>query len=384
VVVVVGDEVDDWRERTLGVVAEVIEPAATEIDQLGQFPAAGVERLAKERLLGVLSAREVGGSGLGLGVAAEIVRLIAAVCPSTAMVATMHLAAVSVIEALGPEKVRSDIAAGRHLSTLAFSETGSRSEFWVPLSTATAMADSVVLDAEKSWVTSATRADSYVWSSRPMAGEGPMTLWLVPSQAPGLEAGDRFDGLGLRGNDSRPVRAAGVVLPASSRLGADGAGLDVAMGYALPAFLVLSTAACVGIMEAAVAAASAHLVGTRLVHVDATLAEQKSARVLLARLKVSVDLAHSLLQRALALLEAGDPGALPVVLEAKAAAAEAAAEVTDGALRLGGGQALRRPNTLERMFRDARAARVMAPTSDTLFDFVGRLLVGMPLLDGPA
>jgi len=36
---------------------------------------------------------------------------------------------------------------------------------------------------------------------------------------------------------------------------------------------------------------------------------------------------------------------------------------------------------VERRFRDARAARVMAPTTDALLDFVGRVICGLPLLD---
>jgi len=35
---------------------------------------------------------------------------------------------------------------------------------------------------------------------------------------------------------------------------------------------------------------------------------------------------------------------------------------------------------VERRFRDARAARVMAPTTDALHDFVGRAITGLPLL----
>ena len=53
------------------------------------------------------------------------------------MVVLMHYAAVAVLEAHGPRDVREAIAAGRHLTTLAFSEAGSRSHFWAPLGTAT-------------------------------------------------------------------------------------------------------------------------------------------------------------------------------------------------------------------------------------------------------
>src|SRR6185312_13424487 len=105
---------------------------------------------------------------------------------STAMIVLMHYAAVSVIEPHGPRAIREAIAAGRHLSTLAFSEAGSRSHFWAPLGTATAVDGQVRLDASKSWVTSARHADSYVWSSLPLAAGGPMTLWLVPSSTAGL------------------------------------------------------------------------------------------------------------------------------------------------------------------------------------------------------
>jgi alkylation response protein AidB-like acyl-CoA dehydrogenase len=70
------------------------------------------------------------------------------------------------------------------------------------------------------------------------------------------------------------------------------------------------------------------------------------------------------------------------VLEVKAAAAEAAVEVTDRAMKVCGGSAFRKELGIERRFRDARAARVMAPTTDALLDFVGRAVAGLPLLEG--
>ena len=69
-----------------------------------------------------------------------------------------------------------------------------------------------------------------------------------------------------------------------------------------------------------------------------------------------------------------------LVLEVKAAAGEAAADAADLALRAGGGAAFRKESVVERLFRDSRAARVMAPTTDALQDFIGRALLGLPLL----
>jgi alkylation response protein AidB-like acyl-CoA dehydrogenase len=44
-----------------------------------------------------------------------------------------------------------------------------------------------------------------------------------------------------------------------------------------------------------------------------------------------------------------------------------------------GGAAFSKHLSLERNFRDARAADVMAPTTDVLLDFIGRALCGMEL-----
>ncbi|MEA2844045.1 MAG: hypothetical protein QOJ69_1716, partial [Actinomycetota bacterium] len=282
----------------------------------------------------------------------------------------------------GPRETREAIAAGRCLATLAFSEVGSRSHFWAPGGSATATADgSVRLDARKSWVTSAGEADVYVWSSRPLAADGPVTIWLVPSGAPGLKVAGRFDGLGLRGNDSRPVDAEGVTVGLDAMIGPDGGGLDLAMVSALPWFLVLNAAFSLGLAEAVTDESTAHLTRTRLEHLDQTLAQQVTPRLDLARMRIETDRTRAFLADTVIALESGRDDATLRVLEAKAVGAEAAVAVTDLAMKVCGGAAFRKELGVERRFRDARAARVMAPTTDTLLDFVGRAICGLPLLD---
>ena len=78
-------------------------------------------------------------------------------------------------------------------------------------------------------------------------------------------------------------------------------------------------------------------------------------------------------------LEQGRADAMLRVLEVKAAAGEAATEVTDLAMRVCGGAAFRKEVGVERNFRDARAATVMAPTTDVLYDFIGKAVCGLPL-----
>ena len=151
------------------------------------------------------------------------------------------------------------------------------SHLWAPLSTAVPDGDTVVLDARKSWVTSAGEVDSYVWSSRPMTdGAGPMSLWYVRRDTPGLSVVGDFDGLGLRGNGSRPMVAKQARVPRSALLGEDGAGLDLAMSAVLPTFLLLNAAAGVGLMEAVTEEATAHVGRVRLEHLGQSLAQRRS------------------------------------------------------------------------------------------------------------
>ncbi|HEX6521483.1 MAG TPA: acyl-CoA dehydrogenase family protein [Streptosporangiaceae bacterium] len=374
-----------YSENLSKVIDEVIAPAARQVDREGKFPREGLDALGNAGILGLTVPAEHGGGGKGMAEAADTVEQVARACGSTAMVLMMHYAATAVLAAHGPGSVLSDIAAGRHLSTLAFSEVGSRSHFWAPVSTAevdssAGLSNTVVLNARKSWVTSAGQADSYVWSSRPIAAEGMMTLWLVPSGAPGLSIPAPFDGLGLRGNASSPVSASSVRVGADAQLGDDGAGLDVAFATALPFFLILNAAASVGLMEAVIAATTGHLVETRLEHLNQTLADQPSARAGLARMRITADSARVLLDDAIAALGAGRADAQLRLLEVKAAAAEASIQVTDLAMTVCGGSAFRTDLGIERRFRDARAARVMAPTTEALHDFIGRALCGLPLM----
>jgi alkylation response protein AidB-like acyl-CoA dehydrogenase len=368
------------HEETLErICKETIAPAAASVDRDGSFPEQAIQALSAAGLLGALSSPEAGGFGLGLAGAARIVRRVAEECGSTAMVATMHYCGAAVLEAYAPREVRRAAASGQHLSTLAFSEAGSRSHFWAPESTAESRNGQVILHARKSWITSASRATAYVWSSRPLAAQAPSTVWLVPAQAAGLSVNGPFEGLGLRGNDSSPVSADGVAVPPSAMLGADGQGLEIMMNVVLPVFAVLNTACSVGLMAGALRRTCAHASSTRHTDTASALCDLPTIRNYVARMQVKTDMADALLADSIAAIGTKRADTMLRVLECKAAAGETANEVLDLGMRVCGGAAFRKEVGVERFFRDARAAGVMAPTTDVLYDFIGKAVCGLPL-----
>ena len=366
---------DASLERACATIAE----HATTVDRDGTFPTTSVNALKAAGLLGAISAPEVGGLGLGLPGASRIVRRVAEECGSTAMVLTMHYCGTAVLEAHAAAEIRRAAASGDHFSTLAFSESGSRSHFWSPVSTAVREDGHIVLNAAKSWVTSASHSTAYVWSSRPVAAEGLSTLWLIPADATGLEVKGPFEGLGLRGNDSSPVLANNVHVPPSAMLGEDGKGFDIMMGVVLPVFAVLNAACSVGLMNAAIRRTVGHASSTSHGGSTDSLRDLPTIRNYIARMQMKTDMTESLLNDAVAAIAGSRPDATLRVLECKAAAGETANEVLDLAMRVCGGAAFRKDVAVERLFRDGRAAGVMAPTTDVLYEFIGKAVCGLPL-----
>jgi alkylation response protein AidB-like acyl-CoA dehydrogenase len=378
------DNMNAWIAKTESIARDVLSAHASEVDAQGRWPQESIAALGTSGLLGLTIPKSLGGAGEGPQTFAAVTRMLAEHCASTAMIYLMHICGIQVIAASESplrESVLRSAANGRHLSTLAFSEKGSRSNFWAPVSQAVNHGDSQVLSADKSFVTSAGHADSYVISTRAAGSSDPtvLTLYLIPKEAAGLSVGGRWNGLGLRGNASSPMRLEAVPAPASYRLSKEGEGFAMMMSAALPWFQVGSTAVSVGIARAAVEATRQHLLGASFEHLGQSLASLPNLRARLAQMQIIVDTQQAFLDFAANQMANPGPNTLLTLLECKAAAGEAALQVTDLAMRACGGAAFSRGLGVERLFRDARAGAVMAPTTDVLYEFIGRTLLGMPL-----
>jgi alkylation response protein AidB-like acyl-CoA dehydrogenase len=294
--------------------------------------------------------------------------------------ATMSAARPSAIEAIKP--ILKDISAGRHLSTLAFSEAGSRSHFWAPTSRAHRNGDGVRISARKSWVTSAGHAHSYVVSSLAPEGVGPTdsTLYLLPAQARGLSVAGAWDGLGLRANASAPVTLEDCEVPSSLQLTDDGGGFPAMLNVVLPLFNLGTSCVALGLCRAAVTATASHLKNARFEHLGQSLGESlPTLRAQLAAMQIDTDGLSARIDDLVEHLEKPRETTMLRVLETKAAAGDVAISVTSAAMRICGGAAFSKHLSIERLFRDAHAGAVMAPTGDVLREFIGKSLLGMPL-----
>ncbi|MDO0937981.1 acyl-CoA dehydrogenase family protein [Streptomyces sp. DG2A-72] len=233
-----------YRTALAEVLTRVVAPCAELTGTEGRFPRGAVTALGATGLLGLTVSTEFGGAGLGLPEAAEVVARTARVCPATAAVLQAHYTAVAVIESYGSPWVRGEIAAGRHLASLALAEDGaSEQELLAPRCTAVRSGGVVALRARKRQVVAAGEADSYVWSSRPLGVPDGLDLWAVPAHAPDLFVPARPDAAGPPGSATSTVCADPVLVPADAMLGGDGGGCDIVRFTVLPWLRELRAAA---------------------------------------------------------------------------------------------------------------------------------------------
>ena len=367
----------------------VLAPSAGPNDKAGRFSTEAVKSLGESGLLGLLLPLEFGGSGLGPRAFAAVMTTLAEADASVAMVYLMHtLGTATIVAARRPGAAQAltpilkEIGAGRHLSTLAFSEAGSRSHFWAPVSRAHRNGNGVRISAKKSWVTSAGHAQSYVVSSLAPDGKGPTdsTLYLLPAQTRGFSVAGPWDGLGLRANASAPVTLEGCEVSADFQLTDDGAGFPAMLNVVLPLFNLGTAAVALGLCRAATTGTASHLKSAKFQHLGQSLGESlPTLRAQLAAMQIDTDGLGARIDDLVDHLEKPRETTMLRVLETKAAGGDVAIRVTSTAMNVCGGAAFSKHLGIERLFRDAHAGAVMAPTGDVLREFIGKSLLGIPL-----
>ena len=158
-----------------------------------------------------------------------------------------------------------------------------------------------------------------------------------------------------------------------------GEGPRVILEIVLPWFAIGTAAMSNGLCRVAVQRTIEHLTSAGFEQDGSKLRDLPNLRARLAEMSVRTEQSRSLLGQTLDQIDSPSEVTPLFVLQSRLAALQAAVEVTDLAMKTCGGAAFSRHLAIERLFRDARAGWVMAPTVDHLNDFIGKALTGLPL-----
>jgi alkylation response protein AidB-like acyl-CoA dehydrogenase len=367
---------------------DVLGPRAEEVDREGRWPEQGIRALQRAGLGGLVAPAAAGGAGLGLGALARVCEVLGAACGSTSLCFGMHCVGTAVLAAKAtPEQTARylvPIARGEHLTTLALSEPGTGAHFYLPNTELSAAPDGGFrVRGAKSFVTSGGHADSYVLSTRPAdpgAPPGQFSCVLVRADTPGVRWRGEWEGWGMRGNSSLVMELEDAPVPRGDLLGQQGDEIWYVFHVVAPYFLMAMAGTYLGVAARALEEGRQHLLERVYAHSGQPLASENVLQHRLGTLWAQVERTRALVHAAADKGDAGAPDALPALCSAKAEVAECAERVASEVMTLMGGRAYGQRSTIQRLYREARAAHVMAPTTDMLRTWTGRALLGLPLL----
>ncbi|WP_176584298.1 acyl-CoA dehydrogenase family protein [Priestia megaterium] len=376
------------REKITSLVDEVIRPNAALTDEEGVFPRKNLEALIKAGWGNILVPKAYSGLGLDHVAFAIVAEEIAKACASTALVYVMHVGAIQTITLYGNDDQKKrwlqPIDQGL-IGTYSTSEKASGGHWWYNFSQAQRNGEDYVVNADKSFTTSAGQADFYIVQTRsPEAQEATdISFFIVDGKSDGITASP-WEALGVRGNHSGPISYKNVHVPKEDLLGSEETGKEIVLNGVSPIYLIGLGSAWLGVAEHALELAVNH--ATRTIHRDFNnqLSDYQVIRQQIAEAKVliestkpwQIDLAEQLdiLQA-----EQKAQGVLTLPLtEFKVHASEVANKATRIALDVSGGYGYKK-GPIERLFRDARAGIAMGPSNNIAREWIGKNLVGLPL-----
>jgi len=395
------------QTKLIEVCEKVLRPNAIDSDRHLTYPRKNFEALAELGLLGLFVPKEWGGLGENHTCAAMVVETIARYgCPSTAMCYTMHLGATAA--ALfrahdNPElqSVLKRLDKDVFIGTLSYSDPETGSHFWYPVSSrAQAVAGGWQVSKKASWTTSAGFADWYiVQTSSPDFGGNYADLSCFLIYADEVQAEpQKWDALGLRGNQSGTLLVDGVTIPAERMVGPKGDGASSNDETVDPFFLLCSSACWNGIALGAIDIAKRHTTRKKHVDVGMRVADYPTIQDYVGEAIMDTNASRMFVFSMAQLMDQvtnncdwsihQDLSAMPRSAylhwywQIKFNAAKNVAHVCDKMLHACGGSGFKKDMEIERYLRDGKAGWVMGPTNEVLRQFVGKLaLLGIDALD---
>ena len=236
--------------------------------------------------------------------------------------------------------------------------------------------DTYFLSGRKQLITFGVSCDYWLLFARragTRGADGTVAL-MVDRHAAGVTVEAMPDSMGVRGTDHARLLFEHTPVPVAHRLGAEGQGLQVALGGFLTPSRISVAMTCVGLGRRAQELAIAYA-GERETF-GQKLAQRQAIAFALAENAADLEAARQLTLYAARQWESGDPGAGTLSSMAKLTAVDMLTRVTDKALQVHGGIGYWEPNPIERIYRDARAQRFEEGTNEIQKTVIARDILG--------
>lgn len=361
--------------------AKRIAPHALDWDAAKHFPIDLLQDAAELGMAAIYCSEDVGGSGLSRLDAVRIFEQLASADPTMAAFMSIHNMCAWMVDKYGTREQRKTwvpkLASMEALASYCLTEPGAGSDAAALRTRAVRSGDSAgsdwVLDGVKQFISGAGVSDVYVVMAR-TGGDSPrgISAFVVEKDTPGLSFGANEEKMGWNAQPTAQVIFDGVRVPADAMLGGpegEGTGFAIAMN-GLNGGRINIAACSLGGAQAAYDRAAAYVRDREAF--GGSLLDEPTIRFTLADMATGLETSRSLLWRAAAALDAGDPEKVELCAMAKRYVTDTCFTVADQALQLLGGYGYLREYGMEKIVRDLRVHRILEGTNEIMRVVIGR------------
>jgi len=346
-------------------------PVAAQLDHEGAFPTELIGELAELGLMGVNIPADLGGAEAGTIAYSLAMTEIARGCASTAVTMAVTNMVGEVITEFGTHEQRerhvTKLTSGEYTAgAFALSEPGAGSDPASMTTQAVRTDDGWVLNGQKQWITSGSKAGVLVvWARTDTADDRRahrgISCFLVEQDNPGLKIGKKEDKLGLRASETVQLSLEDCKVEGGAMLGEEGAGFRIAM-MALDGGRIGIASQAVGIATAALEAAITYAKDRP--QFGRPIADFQAIQWMIADSSTELEAARLLALRAADMKERKVKNFSREAAIAKVFASEKAWAICDRALQVHGGYGYVKEYPVERHLRDVRVTRIYEGTSE--------------------
>lgn len=365
------EEAKKFAEKTLA-------PAVEKLDEKQETNLAALKQLGELGYLGMTVPEEYGGTGLGVvAYAGAMIEFSKADAGAAVGVSVQNSLVNDALVMFGTEEQKKaflpKLATGEWLGCFSLTEAGAGSDPGSLRASAVRDGDHFVLNGTKNFTSNGSFADVLIvfFQTDKEKGAKGISAFLVRSDAPGFAVGKHENKLGIRTSSTTELIFTDCRVPASSLLGKENKGLNIALAT-LDGGRVGIAAQAVGIAEAALEESVKY--AKQRIQFGQKLAEFQGIQFMLADMAVDVEVAKTMLYRVASMKDAGRKHTKESAM-IKLFAAEMSHRVCHKALQIHGGYGYMKDYKVERLYRDQRITEIYEGTSE-----IQRIVIARSLL----
>ncbi|MET9961908.1 acyl-CoA dehydrogenase family protein [Streptomyces sp. NPDC006326] len=350
--------------------------AAADAD--GAFPWDKWKTIRRSGILGVPFEEQYGGLGRTLTGTMQALEGLGHTCRDAGLSFSTSTQIVSVgipLQAFASQELKDRflprIISGELITAHAITEPDNGSDALHIATTATRDGDDYVIDGGKMFITNAPIADLFLLYVRTGApGPFGLSVFLVDRDTPGLSVGEPLDKMGLRTSPLGTVSFDGLRVPASRRIGQEGAGFLI-LDHVMKREILFSFSITLGEMTHRLEKVLGYAKSRR--QFDQPIGKFQAVSHKIADMKIAVETARKWLADTGAKVEAGQDAALDIAAT-KTVVSEANTRTALDAVQIFGGQGYLTRTGIEQDLRNAVAGTIYSGTSEIQRNRIASLL----------